>query len=60
MLKKINSQNCPSIKFVAEYQEKGVTKIVFVESEKNKADIMAKNLGSELHIKNIARLFESE
>ncbi len=36
-------------KYVAEYQHDGVVKILFVKSEDNDADIMTKNVGSELH-----------
>ncbi len=42
--------------FVAEYQEKGVIKILFVDSESNNTDNMTKNLGSELHTKHVTRL----
>ena len=36
-------------KYVNEYVEDGVLKIVYVKSEENDADIFTKNLGSELH-----------
>ena len=43
-------------KFVFEYQEDGVIKIVFVRSEDNDSDIMTKNLGSLLHSKHSAKM----
>ncbi len=46
--------------FVTEYQENSVMKIVFMESKLNDADIMTKNLGSELHINHVERFFGNE
>ena len=42
-------------KYVNEYVEDGVLKIVYVKSEENEADIFAKNLGSELHGKHAVK-----
>ena len=41
---------------MVEHQDKIVIKIFNVDLESNDADIMTKNLGSELHIKHTARL----
>ena len=43
--------------FVHEYVKKGVLKIVFVRSSENKADLMTKNLGTELYNKHTDNLF---
>ncbi len=43
-------------KYVAEYQQNGMVKIIFVKSEDNIAGIMTKNLGSDLHTKNAEKL----
>ena len=42
-------------KYVHEYVEDGVLKIVYVKSEENDADIFTKNLGSELHSKHVVK-----
>ena len=42
-------------KYVNEYVEDGVLKIVHVKSEENDADIFTKNLGSELHGKHAVK-----
>ena len=36
-------------KFVNEFFEDGIAKIIFVKSQDNDSDIMTKNLGSEFH-----------
>ncbi len=36
-------------KFVNEYVEDGIVKIIFVKSKENDADIFTKNLHGELH-----------
>ena len=43
-------------RFVFEYQEEGVIKIVFVRLEDNDSDIMTKNLGSLLYSKHSAKM----
>lgn len=43
-------------RYIMEYQESGVIKIVFVRSEENTADIMTKNLGHELFSKHAGKL----
>ena len=43
------------IKYVNEYVEDGVLKIIYVKSEENDADIFTKNLGSELHGKHAVK-----
>ena len=42
-------------KYVNEYVEDGVLKIVYVKSEENDADIFTKNLGGELHGKHAVK-----
>ena len=42
-------------KYVNEYVEDGVLKIVYVKSEENDADIFTKNLGSKLHGKHAVK-----
>ena len=42
-------------KYVNEYVQNGVLKIVNVKSEENDADIFTKNLGSELHGKHAVK-----
>ena len=42
-------------KYVNEYVEDGVLKIVYVKSEENDADIFTKNLGGELHGKHVVK-----
>ena len=46
-------------KYVNEYVEDGVLKIVYVKSEENDADIFTKSLGNELHGKHTVN-FEGE
>ena len=43
------------MKYVNEYVEDEVLKIVYVKSEENDADIFTKNLGSELHGKHAVK-----
>ena len=43
-------------KYVNEYVEDGVLKIVYVKSEENDADIFTKNLRSELHGKHMGEV----
>jgi len=43
-------------KYVREYVEDGVIKIIFVKSEDNDSDLLTKNLGSELHHKHSDKL----
>ena len=43
-------------KFVTEYIEDGIIKIIFVKTADNDNDIMAKNLGSELHFKHAGKM----
>ena len=43
-------------KYVNEYVEDGVLKIVYVKSEENDAAIFTKNFGSELHGKHTVKL----
>ena len=47
-------------KYVREYAEDGVIKIVFVRSEDNDSDIMTKNLASELYGKHSKKLLGSK
>ena len=42
-------------KYVNEYVEDGVLKIVYVKSEESDADIFTKSLGSELHGKHAVK-----
>lgn len=44
------------LKYVHEYVEDGVIKIIFVKSEDNDSDLLTKNLGSELHHKHSDKL----
>ena len=43
-------------KYVREYAEDGIIKIVFVKSEDNDSDIMTKNCQSDLHSKHSMKL----
>jgi hypothetical protein len=43
-------------KFVTEYIEDGIIKVIFVKSADNDSDIMTKNLGSELHSKHAGKM----
>ena len=43
-------------KYVREYVEDGVIKIIFVRTENNDSDILMKNLSSELHGKHSRKL----
>ncbi len=43
-------------KFVTEYIEDGIIKVIFVKSVDNDSDIMTKNLGSELHSKHAGKM----
>ena len=43
-------------KYVNEYCEDGILKIVYVKSEENDADIFTKNLGSDLHSKHGSKM----
>ena len=43
-------------KYVNEYVEDGVVKVIFVKSEDNEADVFTKNLGKELHNKHCSKL----
>ena len=43
-------------KFVNEYCENGIVKILFVQSENNVSDIMTKNYPSPLHKKHLEKL----
>ena len=47
-------------KYVNEYCEDGVIKIIFVESANNDADIFTKNLGQELHNKHSNKLISTK
>ena len=47
-------------KYVNQYCEDGVVKIVFVESANNDADILTKNLGQELHNKHSNKLISDK
>ena len=42
-------------KYVTEYVEDGILKIVYDKSEENDADIITKNLGGELHGKHVVK-----
>lgn len=46
-------------KYVNEYCEDGVLKIIFVKSAENDSDIMTKNLGGELHSKHSNKLIKA-
>jgi hypothetical protein len=46
-------------KYVNEYCENGVLKIIFVKSADNDSDIMTKNLGGELHSKHSNKLIKA-
>ncbi len=43
-------------KFVTEYIEDEIIKVIFVKSAYNDSDIMSKNLGSELHSKHGSKM----
>ncbi len=43
-------------KYVNEYVEDGIVKVIFVKSEENEADVFTKNLGTELHNKHCTKL----
>ena len=47
-------------KYVNEYCEDGIVKIIFVESANNDADIFTKNLGQELHNKHSSKLISAK
>ena len=44
------------MKYVNEYAEDGMLKIVFVKTEENDADILTKNLGGDLHEEHSKKL----
>jgi hypothetical protein len=46
-------------KYVNEYCEDGVLKIIFVKSADNDSDIMTKNLGGDLHLKHSDKLIKA-
>ena len=41
-----------SVKYVNEYAEDGILKIIFVKSADNDSDILTKNLSADLHEKH--------
>ena len=43
-------------KFVTEYVEVGIIKIIFVKSSDNYSDIMTKNLRSDIHSKHAGKM----
>ena len=43
-------------KYVRQYVEDGIVKIVFVRSESNRSDIMAKNVSADLHDEHVSHL----
>jgi hypothetical protein len=47
-------------KYVNEYFEDGVLKIIFVKSADNDSDIMTKNLGGDLHSKRSNKLIKTK
>ena len=47
-------------KYVNQYCEDGIVKIIFVESANNDADIFTKNLGQELHNKHSSKLISAK
>ena len=47
-------------KYVKEYSEDGVIKIMFVSSGDNDADILTKNLASDLYSKHSRKLIRSK
>ena len=61
MSKNVTTTSCTKqvdirYKYVNEYVEDGVIKILFVKSEDNKADGMTKNLGGEQYAKHNGRM----
>ena len=44
------------LRYVNEYVEDGVTKIIFVKSKDNDSDLLTKNLGSDLYTKHSKKL----
>ena len=61
MTKNITTTGCSKhvdirYKFVTEYIEDGIIKVIFVKSADNDSDIMTKNLGSELHSKHAGKM----
>ena len=46
-------------KFVTEYFEDGIIKIILVKSANNDSDIMTKNLGSEIHSKHASKMISA-
>ena len=46
-------------KYVNEYCEHGVLKIIFVKSADNDSDIMTRNLGGDLHSKHSNKLIKA-
>ena len=44
------------MRYVREYVEDGIVKIVFVRSEENDSDMMTKNVSSQLHAKHSAKV----
>lgn len=47
-------------KYVNEYVEDGILKIIFVKSEDNDSDIMTKNLGGDLYSKHSKKLIKNK
>ena len=47
-------------KYVNEFVEDGVVKIVFVKSKENNADLFTKNLSGELHFMHSSKLVLAE
>ena len=47
-------------KFVVEYRQEGITKIIFLHSEEHDSDIITKNLGSLLYSKHFKNLISRD
>ncbi len=47
-------------KYVNEYCENGILKIIFVKSEDNDSDTMTKNLGGDLYSKHSKKLIKNK
>ena len=43
-------------KFIKEYVEDGIIKIIIIKSSDNDSDIMIKNLGSDIHSKHAGKM----
>jgi len=65
MSKNVTTMNCTKhvdvrTKFVNEYVEDGIIKIVFIKSQDNNSDIMMKNVGGDLYSRHSTKLIKDE